>query len=77
MDRATDNLFNHHQDPKANPAHTAICMDGKKVLAAVKHELKASIAQLNAHNITPSLYVLLVGDDPGSKIYVSAKEKTA
>lgn len=75
MDRATDNLFNHHQDPNVNPAHTAICMDGKKVLAAVKHELIESVAQLKAHSITPSLYVLLVGEDPGSKIYVRAKQK--
>ncbi len=41
----------------------------------MRAELKEKVAQLKAKGITPGLAVILVGDDPASKSYVTAKEK--
>jgi methylenetetrahydrofolate dehydrogenase (NADP+)/methenyltetrahydrofolate cyclohydrolase len=39
-------------------------------------ELKAEVAQLKKRGIVPGLAVILVGDDPASKSYVTTKEKS-
>jgi methylenetetrahydrofolate dehydrogenase (NADP+)/methenyltetrahydrofolate cyclohydrolase len=54
---------------------TARILDGKAVSAEMRRELSAEIAALKARGITPGLGVLLVGDNPASRSYVSAKEK--
>jgi methylenetetrahydrofolate dehydrogenase (NADP+)/methenyltetrahydrofolate cyclohydrolase len=54
---------------------TAIKLDGKATLAAVKEELKARVAALAARGITPGLGTVLVGDDPGSHTYVAVKQR--
>jgi methylenetetrahydrofolate dehydrogenase (NADP+)/methenyltetrahydrofolate cyclohydrolase len=54
---------------------TAKIIDGKQVAADMRAELKEKVAQLKAKGITPGLAVILVGDDPASKSYVTAKEK--
>jgi len=51
-------------------------IDGKKVAAEIKENLKNDIADLNSKGITPGLAVVLVGEDPASKKYVASKEKT-
>ncbi len=45
----------------------------ENILDQVAHDSK----QLHDRGITPTLAVILVGDDPGSKLYVSIKEKVA
>jgi len=50
-------------------------MDGKVVKAAVLEALKSQVALLPAGGPKPGLAVVLVGEDPGSKIYVANKEK--
>ncbi|MBN2163467.1 MAG: bifunctional methylenetetrahydrofolate dehydrogenase/methenyltetrahydrofolate cyclohydrolase FolD [Pontiellaceae bacterium] len=50
-------------------------IDGKQVAAQIREELKAEVIALKAKNIVPGLGVILVGEDPASKSYVSAKEK--
>ena len=55
---------------------TAKIIDGKQVAATMREELKAEVAQLREKGITPGLGVILVGEDPASQSYVSAKEKT-
>jgi len=51
-------------------------IDGKQIAADIRAELKKTIAQLVAdHGITPGLGVVLVGDDPASRSYVTAKER--
>jgi methylenetetrahydrofolate dehydrogenase (NADP+) / methenyltetrahydrofolate cyclohydrolase len=50
-------------------------LDGKAVSAAMREELKARVATLAADGVVPGLGVLLVGDDPASRSYVTAKEK--
>jgi len=53
-----------------------ILIDGKKVAAEIRSELKEKITLLksNGKNI-PGLVAIIVGDDPASHIYVSSKGK--
>lgn len=53
----------------------AIIMDGKAVSAAVRAEVAAEVEQLKAKGITPGLAVIIVGDDPASRVYVNNKKK--
>lgn len=50
-------------------------IDGKKVSASVKEKVKSETEQLKAQGITPGLAVILVGDDPASRVYVNNKKK--
>ena len=51
-------------------------IDGKKVSAQVKEEVKRQTLELNeTHKITPGLAVVIVGDDPASRVYVNNKKK--
>ena len=51
-------------------------IDGKQVAADMRAELKSEVARLKKQNIVPGLGVILVGDDPASKSYVTAKERS-
>jgi methylenetetrahydrofolate dehydrogenase (NADP+)/methenyltetrahydrofolate cyclohydrolase len=53
----------------------AAVLDGVAAAAAVKAEMALRVAALAARGITPGLGTLLVGDDPGSKSYVSGKHR--
>ena len=50
-------------------------IDGKKVSAAVKDKVKKETEVLKSKGITPGLAVILVGDDPASRVYVNNKKK--
>lgn len=50
-------------------------LDGKAIAQDIRAELKARTADLKKQGIVPGLGVLLVGDDPASRSYVTAKEK--
>ncbi len=54
---------------------TAQILDGKATAAAIKSELVARVEALKARGITPGLGTVLVGDDPGSHIYVAGKHR--
>ena len=54
---------------------TAVTLDGKATLAAIKEELTGRVAALRAAGVVPGLGTVLVGDDPGSRWYVNAKHK--
>jgi methylenetetrahydrofolate dehydrogenase (NADP+)/methenyltetrahydrofolate cyclohydrolase len=57
---------------------TARIIDGKAVAASIREEIAAETARLKAeHGITPGLVTILVGEDPGSVSYVTAKGKAA
>ena len=57
---------------------TAKLIKGAEVAAQIREELKKEVDELKAkHNITPGLVTILVGEDPGSVSYVTAKQKTA
>lgn len=50
-------------------------IDGKAAAAEIREGLKARCALLAERGIVPRLAVILVGDDPASKIYVRNKER--
>ena len=50
-------------------------IDGKVISAAVKERVKKGVAELNKTGITVGLAVIIVGEDPASKIYVANKKK--
>ena len=53
-------------------------IDGKKTAAELRKELKKKVTELKStFNAVPGLTVILVGEDPPSKIYVKNKEKFA
>lgn len=54
---------------------SAKIISGKKIAAAMREELAVEIKNLKDQGIVPGLGVLLVGEDPASRSYVSAKEK--
>lgn len=56
----------------------AIIIDGKRLAAEVEIGLKEQILELKKqHKIVPILAVVLAGDNPASKIYISNKQKKA
>ncbi len=51
-------------------------IDGKNLAATMRAEIKEKTANLKAtKGVTPGLGVILVGDDPASRSYVTAKER--
>ena len=50
-------------------------IDGKLISAAVKERVKNQVAELKEKNITVGLAVIIVGEDPASKVYVANKKK--
>ena len=55
-----------------------ILIDGKKVAAELRSELKHEVGELkNQYNKVPGLTVILIGDLTPSQIYVRNKEKSA
>jgi methylenetetrahydrofolate dehydrogenase (NADP+)/methenyltetrahydrofolate cyclohydrolase len=53
---------------------TAKMLDGKALAQKVKDEVRAAVAGMQDK---PGLAVLMVGEDPGSKVYVAGKVKDA
>ncbi|HRU66757.1 MAG TPA: bifunctional methylenetetrahydrofolate dehydrogenase/methenyltetrahydrofolate cyclohydrolase FolD [Spirochaetota bacterium] len=51
-------------------------IDGKKISAEIREELKAKVAEMQSkYGNVPGLAVVLVGDDPASAVYVRMKGK--
>jgi methylenetetrahydrofolate dehydrogenase (NADP+)/methenyltetrahydrofolate cyclohydrolase len=55
---------------------TARIIDGKSYAAGLRERIAGHVARLKSeHGITPGLAVVIVGEDPGSQVYVSSKAK--
>ncbi|MGO4171663.1 bifunctional methylenetetrahydrofolate dehydrogenase/methenyltetrahydrofolate cyclohydrolase FolD [Bosea sp. TAF32] len=53
-------------------------IDGKAAAAALRAEIGREVAAIKATSgLVPGLHVVLVGEDPASKVYVASKEKLA
>ena len=50
-------------------------IDGKVISAAVKERVAQGVAELKEQGITVGLAVIIVGEDPASKVYVANKKK--
>ena len=53
----------------------AVLIDGKAVSAKVKAQVAQETEELKANGVCPGLAVVIVGDDPASRIYVNNKKK--
>lgn len=49
-------------------------IDGRKIAMSIRKELREKVAKLKEK---PGLAIILIGDDPGSHVYVSLKEEAA
>lgn len=57
---------------------SAKIISGVEIAKQIREELKAEVAELKAkHGVTPGLVTILVGENPASVSYVTAKQKTA
>lgn len=55
---------------------TAKILDGKMIAEKIKEDVKIKVADLKIqHGLTPGLAVIIVGEDPASKVYVNRKHK--
>jgi methylenetetrahydrofolate dehydrogenase (NADP+) / methenyltetrahydrofolate cyclohydrolase len=54
---------------------TAVTLDGKAILATIKSELSERVRALAERGVVPGLGTVLVGEDPASQWYVSAKHR--
>jgi methylenetetrahydrofolate dehydrogenase (NADP+)/methenyltetrahydrofolate cyclohydrolase len=55
---------------------SARVIDGKAIAEALRAKIAARIAMLKeGHKVTPGLAVVLVGDDPASRVYVTNKAR--
>lgn len=50
-------------------------IDGKAIAAKIRSEIRTGVQELQASGVTPGLAVVLVGEDPASRVYVTMKEK--
>jgi methylenetetrahydrofolate dehydrogenase (NADP+)/methenyltetrahydrofolate cyclohydrolase len=54
---------------------SARILDGKATAASIRADLTGRVAALAAAGAAPGLGTVLVGDDPGSQVYVNAKHR--
>ena len=54
---------------------TAKIIDGKAIAKTVREEWKEHVDDLKKIGITPGLAVIIVGDNPASRMYVNNKIK--
>ena len=53
-------------------------ISGTEIAKAIREELKQEVEGLiEKHGVTPGLVTILVGEDPASMSYVTAKQKTS
>lgn len=60
---------------KEKVINMAKLLKGKEVSDRIKDEMKEEVIKLKSRGINPGLAVILVGEDPASKVYVANKKK--
>ena len=53
----------------------AVLIDGKKIAKDMRDEIASEIQNLKTNGIKPRLYVILVGENPASQVYVRNKTR--
>ena len=54
---------------------SARVLNGKELATKIKGELKRTVDEIKKKNIHPGLAVVIVGNDPASRVYVNSKKK--
>ncbi len=75
QDAATTRPTGDEGTVDAGAPHRARVMDGRPVARAVRAEVRARVGALRARGVEPTLVVVLIGQDPGSEVYVRLKER--
>lgn len=52
-------------------------IDGKEVSASVRNEIKSEVEALKSQGKKTGLAVVIVGNNPASRVYVNNKKKVA
>ena len=52
-------------------------IDGKAIAKSIYDNINLRVRELRSKGVIPKLAVVLVGDDPASRLYVNSKEKRA
>lgn len=60
---------------KGMDSYMAKIIDGKAISAAVLADVAAEVKELKEKSIVPGLAVIIVGDDPASRVYVNNKKR--
>ena len=50
-------------------------IDGKAISERLREDMKAEVAAMSEKGMKPCLAVIIVGEDPASKVYVRNKER--
>ena len=50
-------------------------ISGKEISAATRADIAKQVEELKSQGVTPGLAVIIVGDDPASRVYVNNKKK--
>lgn len=66
-------MSNRSADKDKKNTSTAKLIDGNKVAAEIRAEVKLEVDELKKNAIQPCLAVVLVGQNPASKVYVGSK----
>lgn len=61
--------------PLRSTAISAKVIDGRRLARQVRAQYRERVMRLAARGVKPGLAVILVGDDPASRIYVANKER--
>lgn len=54
----------------------AVIIDGKALSVKLKNDMKLKVEELKKSGINPCLAVIIVGDNPASRVYVNNKKKS-
>jgi methylenetetrahydrofolate dehydrogenase (NADP+)/methenyltetrahydrofolate cyclohydrolase len=73
--QSTNQSFNLTGKSSKEITMTAHIIDGKTIAQEVRAEWKLRADALKARSITPGMAVIIVGNDPASKVYVANKVK--
>jgi len=68
-------LYVYNNIEEGNVVKMAIIIDGKMIAKKTRENLKKEVEELKKEGITPKLAVIMVGDNPASKVYVKNKSK--
>jgi len=55
---------------------SARVLNGKELATKIKGELKQTVDEIKKKNIHPGLAVVIVGNDPASRVYVNSKKRS-
>lgn len=72
-----DQLDIPHKNTEEREGENMAVLDGKAVAHTLQERLKEQIAELKARGVTPTIAPIIVGENPGAKVYYRTKGRLA